>query len=191
MRGAKGGTQPGWLRLSTLGTALALHAVLSVAAPVAAEGPPVGGAMPQREGAGNGMSRAGIPKAGLVLRGVVGKRQVQMQLRPKPDEEDGVEGEYFVFGQGQRILLAGEFDGDSFWLEESANGTDVSGQWEGKREADGYAGQWRAADEGAAEAFQLHLLAAPRPPVPAARSARQPATRSTAVAPRGPTPRAD
>ncbi|WP_151445918.1 hypothetical protein [Lacisediminimonas profundi] len=99
-----------------------------------------------------------MPAKGLVLRGSLGDQQVQMQLRPKPDEEGGVEGEYFVFGQGRSILLAGEFDQDGFWMEESVNGTNVSGQWEGKREGDLFNGSWRGADDGPPRPFSLRRM---------------------------------
>lgn len=105
--------------------------------------------------------KAGIPASGLILRGNLGEHQIQMQLRPKADE-DGVEGEYFVFGAGQRVLLAGEFEDGHFWLEESANGTDVSGEWDGERKGDLLQGTWRgAAPDGQPRAFSLHIMKSP------------------------------
>lgn len=100
---------------------------------------------------------AGIPAAGLVLRGSLGSEAIQMQLRPKPDNE-GVEGDYFVFGQGRKILLAGEFDKGGFWMEESANGTDVSGQWEGERRGNVLSGTWRGADASDERPFILNVV---------------------------------
>ncbi len=98
-----------------------------------------------------------IPAAGLVLRGTLGSVPVQMNLRLKPNDE-GVEGDYFVFGQGRKILLAGEFDKDSFWMEESANGTDVSGQWEGERRGNVLSGTWRGANESDQRPFILNVV---------------------------------
>ncbi|MDB5796974.1 MAG: hypothetical protein JWP36_876 [Paucimonas sp.] len=141
-----------------------LFALASGATPVAlAAGP-----------AGKPAAPSALPAGGLVLRGSLGEQQVQMHLRPKPDEEGGVEGEYFRFGQGGKILLAGEFEQDgsqNFWLEESANGTDVSGQWEGRREGALLTGSWRGADEGPVREFRLRIV----PPPP--RAASRPASR--------------
>lgn len=100
---------------------------------------------------------AGIPAAGLLLRGTLGSEPVQMHLRLKPNDE-GVEGDYFVFGQGQKILLAGEFDKDGFWMEESANGTDVSGQWEGERRGNVLSGTWRGANPSDERPFILNVV---------------------------------
>jgi hypothetical protein len=108
-----------------------------------------------------------IPAEGLLLRGALGGEQIQMRLRAKPDDE-GVEGEYFVFGQGRQILLAGEFEKDGFWMEESANGTDVSGQWEGERRGQVLSGTWRGMNASDERPFILNVVksgvARPAPP---------------------------
>jgi hypothetical protein len=99
-----------------------------------------------------------MPAAGLVLRGSLGADQVQLQLRPKPEGDGGVEGSYFIFGRGAQILLAGEFDEEGFWMEESVNGRDVSGQWEGGRQGDALTGSWRGADDGPTKPFLLRIV---------------------------------
>lgn len=92
-----------------------------------------------------------------VLRGTLGDAQIQASIKTKDDFEDGVEGEYFVFGRSQRILLAGEIEGDELLLEESENGTDVSGQWTGVFAKGVISGEWQSADGKVAKPFTLHL----------------------------------
>ncbi|RZI42264.1 hypothetical protein EGT07_13685 [Herbaspirillum sp. HC18] len=93
----------------------------------------------------------------VVLRGTLGSDQVQLTLRAKTDFEGGIEGEYFVFGRSQTILLAGEIDGDDVFFEESENGTDVSGQWNGKLAGEVLSGEWRSTD-GKVKAFLVRFL---------------------------------
>src|SRR3569623_220068 len=90
----------------------------------------------------------------VVLRGSLGERQIQVQLRPKTEYE-GVEGEYFRFGESAKVLLAGEADGEEILLEESENGTEVSGQWEGKRIGGVIEGNWQSADGSVNKPFKL------------------------------------
>ncbi|SOY85575.1 hypothetical protein [Cupriavidus taiwanensis] len=68
--------------------------------------------------------------------GKVGDQPVRLRLGPKPDERDSVRGEYSGRGAGVR-LLAGEWDGGAFLMEESDDGTRVSGNWEGTIDASG------------------------------------------------------
>lgn len=93
----------------------------------------------------------------LVLRGTLGDAQIQATIRTKDDFEDGVEGEYFYFGRSQRILLAGEIERDELLLEESENGTDVSGQWTGVFTGGVIAGEWQSADGKITKPFTLRL----------------------------------
>lgn len=104
-----------------------------------------------------------MPATGLVLRGSLGADQVQLQLRPKPEDDGGVEGNYFIFGGRAQILLAGEFDDEGFWMEESVNGRDVSGQWEGGRQGDAFTGSWRGADDGPTKPFILRIVRSAKP----------------------------
>lgn len=96
----------------------------------------------------------------VALRGTLGDDQVQVNLRTKAEFEDGIEGDYFLFGSSQKILLAGEIEGDEMFLEESVNGTDVSGQWEGKLAGDAISGQWQSADSKTSKPFQLRFVRA-------------------------------
>lgn len=93
----------------------------------------------------------------LLLRGKLGDAQMQASLRPKTDME-GVEGEYFIFGGSGTVLLAGEVDSEGVFLEESENGTDVSGQWDGKLTGDTIAGEWQSADGKVKKPFTLKIV---------------------------------
>jgi hypothetical protein len=96
----------------------------------------------------------------VALRGTLGDARVQVKLRTKTEMEDGIEGEYFVFGQSQQVLLAGEVEGDDVFLEESENGSDVSGQWNGKLADDIITGEWQSADGKLTRPFKLHIVRA-------------------------------
>ena len=92
----------------------------------------------------------------LVLRGQIDGRDIQLSLQPKKNE-DGLEGRYFFFGGSPEILVAGEVDGDDFIMEESVNGKDVSGQWEGHRQGQSITGTWSSADGAVTKPFALQL----------------------------------
>ncbi|MEM5428401.1 hypothetical protein VSR71_08125 [Cupriavidus oxalaticus] len=68
--------------------------------------------------------------------GKVGDQPVRLRLGPKPDERDSVRGEYSGRGAGVR-LLAGEWENGAFLMEESDDGTRVTGNWEGNIDASG------------------------------------------------------
>lgn len=92
----------------------------------------------------------------VVLRGTLGEDNIQLTLKPKQDE-DGFEGEYFVFGQSARILLAGEIEQNELAMEESRNGKDVSGQWEGTLQRGLLSGTWSSFDGTVTKPFSLTL----------------------------------
>ncbi len=92
----------------------------------------------------------------LVLRGQIDGREIQLALQPKKNE-DGLEGRYFFFGGSPEILVAGEVEGDDLIMEESVNGKDVSGQWEGHREGQSITGTWSSADGAVTKPFALQL----------------------------------
>jgi hypothetical protein len=94
----------------------------------------------------------------VTLRGKLGDGDVQVNLHTKEQMEDGVEGEYFHFGRSQNILLAGEIDGEYLFMEESENGTDVSGQWDGKLAGDTISGEWQSADGKIKKSFMLRVV---------------------------------
>lgn len=90
----------------------------------------------------------------VVLRGTLGADQIQLRLQPKTDE-DGLEGSYFIFGQGGQVLLAGEVEQDDLMMEESHNGKDVSGQWEGSYKNGVLSGTWSTLDGSVSKPFAL------------------------------------
>ena len=94
----------------------------------------------------------------VALRGTLGSDTIQMNLRTKAEFEDGIEGDYFLFGSSQKVLLAGEIEGEDLFLEESVNGTDVSGQWEGKMAGDVISGEWLSADGKVSKPFQVRIV---------------------------------
>ena len=91
-----------------------------------------------------------------VLRGTLGEDRIQLSLKPKADE-DGLEGHYFVFGQSAQILLAGEVDQNDLIMEESRNGKDVSGQWEGSFKNGLLSGTWSTLDGSVSKPFSLKV----------------------------------
>ncbi|RQO33302.1 hypothetical protein DBR37_13905 [Herminiimonas sp. KBW02] len=94
----------------------------------------------------------------VFFRGVVGDINVQVNIRPKADIDEGIEGEYFIFGNSHKILLAGEIEGDQLFMEESENGTNISGQWDGKLEGDSLVGSWMSADGTITKPFTLKAV---------------------------------
>ena len=94
----------------------------------------------------------------VVLRGTLGDANIQMQVRPKADPSEGIEGTYITFGRSGQVLLAGETDGDGLLMEESENGTDVSGQWEGRQQGGEVRGTWQSADGAVSRQFVLRAI---------------------------------
>lgn len=94
----------------------------------------------------------------VLLRGTLGDVNVQVHIRPKEQIEEGIEGEYFIFGNSLKILLAGEIEGDILFMEESENGTNISGQWDGKLEGNTLAGTWMSADGTFTKPFSLQVV---------------------------------
>lgn len=94
----------------------------------------------------------------ITFRGTLGEERIQASLRPKEEFDGGVEGEYFVFGQSRHVLLAGEAEGDEVLLEESENGTDVSGLWSGILAGDILAGEWQSADGTVSKPFRMTII---------------------------------
>ncbi|WP_394780475.1 hypothetical protein [Undibacterium sp.] len=114
------------------------------------------------------VSSAASPFAApVVLRGKLGDDAVQMRLQPKVEDADSVEGEYFIFGKGSKILLAGEVSGTALSMEESEDGIDVSGQWDGKLDGKTLRGTWVSDDGSVSKPFVLEIqpagLKVPKP----------------------------
>jgi hypothetical protein len=103
-----------------------------------------------------GTLRQSLMAHAQVLRGELDGQHIQLTIEPKKNE-DGLKGRYFVFGESAEILLAGEVEGDDLIMEESRNGRDVSGQWEGHRQGTTIVGTWSNADGSVTRPFSLQL----------------------------------
>jgi hypothetical protein len=66
--------------------------------------------------------------------GTLGGRPIVVHLGPKQDEP-GVHGEYQYRDTGEVVLLAGDRDGDTLEIEESNDGTNITGVWIGHFDA--------------------------------------------------------
>jgi hypothetical protein len=88
--------------------------------------------------------------------GTLGGRQVDMRLGAKTDEASGIHGEYQFVGSSSVILVAGDRDGDTLEIEESNDGTHITGNWVGKFAADGsVSGERMNADDSDPQPFEL------------------------------------
>ena len=112
--------------------------------------------------------------------GTLGKRQIVLRLGAKTDDPSGVHGEYQFADTGEVILIAGDRDGDTLEVEESNDGTHITGNWVGKFAADGsIAGERMNVDDSNPLEFSLRPLAAGQKapsaaPVQAQKPAQQP-----------------
>ena len=95
----------------------------------------------------------------VTLRGTLGDQKIQVYLHLKEQIDEGVEGDYFIFGRSHKILLAGEVDNNTVSLEESENGTDISGQWDGKIDGNILHGTWISADNTVTKPFEVTVIA--------------------------------
>jgi hypothetical protein len=125
--------------------------------------------------------------------GMLGKRQIVLRLGPKSDDPSGVHGEYQFTDTGEVILIAGDRDGDTLEVEESNDGTHITGNWVGKFAADGsVAGDRMNVDDSDPQGFDLRPLAAgqpvPPPGPPAKPSAADDAASAVPSAPSASTP---
>ncbi|WP_061121939.1 hypothetical protein [Caballeronia sp. INML2] len=88
--------------------------------------------------------------------GTLGDRQIEMKLGAKTDEPSGVHGEYKFAGSPNVVLVAGDRDGDTLEIEESNDGTHITGNWVGKFAADGsVSGERMDPDDSNAQPFDL------------------------------------
>ena len=112
--------------------------------------------------------------------GTLGDRQIEMKLGAKTDEPSGVHGEYKFAGSPNVILVAGDRDGATLEIEESNDGTHITGNWVGKFAADGsVSGERMDPDDSNAQPFELRPAVAgqklpPLPGAPAAGAAKAP-----------------
>ncbi|RZT42315.1 hypothetical protein [Cupriavidus agavae] len=69
--------------------------------------------------------------------GTLGDKPVRMRVAPKSDTRDSLQGEYSI-GDGKGVrLLSGEWENGNFLMEESDDGTRVSGNWDGQIDRNG------------------------------------------------------
>jgi len=124
--------------------------------------------------------------------GTLGKRQIVLRLGKKtdPDDAGGVHGEYQFADTGEVILIAGDRDGDTLEVEESNDGTHITGNWVGKFAADGSVeGERMNVDDSDPQEFSLKPLGASQagqaaPAVPQ-QNAQKPAAQSSGHAVNG------
>src|SRR5690349_5850646 len=113
--------------------------------------------------------------------GTLGQRQIVLRLGAKTDDPSGVHGEYQFADTGEVILIAGDRDGDTLEVEESNDGTHITGNWVGKFAADGsIEGERMNVDDSNPLEFSLRPLAAGQKapsaaPVQAQKPTQQPA----------------
>lgn len=69
-------------------------------------------------------------------RGTVAGHPVEVRIGPKADDP-GLHGEYQLLDSGAVILLAGDRSGDTLELEESDDGTNITGVWVGQFDSAG------------------------------------------------------
>jgi len=102
----------------------------------------------------------------IELRGTMGGDKIRMHIQPKSEDRDSVEGAYIVAGgkrnHGNKILLAGEVNKNKLSMEESEDGVDVSGQWDGELKDNVIRGVWQSDDGKVSKEFVLELLPAPK-----------------------------
>jgi len=90
--------------------------------------------------------------------GILGSRKIELLLGPKSDDPSGLHGEYHVLDTGEVVLVAGDRDGDTLALEESDDGTHITGQWVGQFSNNGgLTGDRMNDDETETQPYTLHL----------------------------------
>lgn len=98
----------------------------------------------------------------VYMRGTLGNLRIKMYLQPHADYEESVQGNYSVSGKTEKIMLAGELQGDELFMEESVNGSDVSGQWSGRLEGVVFRGTWYSDDQSRSLPFEVTIFAPPK-----------------------------
>nr|WP_254699901.1 hypothetical protein [Trinickia violacea] len=97
--------------------------------------------------------------------GTLGSRRIVLRLGPKTDDPSGVHGEYQFADTGEVILIAGDRDGDTLEVEESNDGTHITGNWVGKFGPDGSVqGDRMNVDDSDPQPFDLHPAGAAQTP---------------------------
>lgn len=94
-------------------------------------------------------------------RGTLGTRRIILRLGKKTDDPTGVHGEYQFVDTGEVVLVAGDREGDVLEIEESNDGTTITGNWVGRFASDGsLAGDRMNVDDSDPQPFDLLPLAA-------------------------------
>ena len=115
--------------------------------------------------------------------GMLGKRQIVLRLGAKSDDPSGVHGEYQFTDNGEVILIAGDRADDTLEVEESNDGTHITGNWVGKFAADGTLTAERMnVDDSDPQPVDLRPLAAGAPVTPPVQVAPAAAAASPAPA---------
>jgi len=90
--------------------------------------------------------------------GILGSRKIELLLGAKSDDPSGLHGEYHLLDTGEVVLVAGDRDGDTLALEESNDGTHITGQWVGQFSSNGgLTGDRMNDDETETQPYTLHL----------------------------------
>lgn len=126
-----------------------------------------------------------------VYTGVIGDMPIRMRLGRKTGEIDSVHGEYVAGDAAGVRLVTGEYENGGFLMEESDDGTHVTGTWEGAIDGHGIVrGTWTdVAHDGHTLPFVLRPVAVVViPPYDAAANsnAAVPATPMTPLVPAAP-----
>jgi hypothetical protein len=94
--------------------------------------------------------------------GTLGSRHIVLRLGNKTDDRSGVHGEYQFADTGEVVLVAGDREGDVLEIEESNDGTTITGNWVGRFSADGrLAGDRMNVDDSDPQPFDLRPLTGP------------------------------
>lgn len=94
--------------------------------------------------------------------GTLGSRRIILRLGNKTDDPSGVHGEYQFADTGAVVLVAGDREGDVLEIEESNDGTTITGNWVGRFSADGrLAGDRMNVDDSDPQPFDLRPLTGP------------------------------
>jgi hypothetical protein len=98
--------------------------------------------------------------------GTLGSRRIVLRLGRKAEADDptGVHGEYQFVDTGEVVLVAGDREGDVLEIEDSDDGSTITGNWVGRFGSDGsLTGQRMNPDDSGPQPFVLHPLAGPLP----------------------------
>lgn len=89
--------------------------------------------------------------------GTLGGRRIVLRLGRKTDDDTGVHGEYQFVDTGGVVLVAGDITDGTVEVEESNDGTAITGNWVGRVAADGsITGERMNVDDSDPQPFALH-----------------------------------